>query len=62
MSGKKGANRGQRNNSTVITEKTAALIKWCLGKGWDREAIMDRTGATRSVVRDIERGKSWGWL
>lgn len=62
MSGKRGANRGVLNSTTRITEEQAALAKHLLGRGWTTDAVVQRVGCTYSVLRDIRRGRSWGWL
>lgn len=53
--------RGEKNGNAVMSEATAKKVKSMIGTMVQRE-IAERLGITRSSVRDIKIGKTWGWL
>ena len=53
--------RGERNGNASMSESTARGVKSMLGNATQRE-IAAIYGVTRSAVRDIKIGRSWGWI
>lgn len=53
--------RGSRNGNAKMDEQTARMVKAMIPKMTQRE-IAARLGITRSAVRDLKIGKTWGWL
>lgn len=53
--------RGSRNGNAKMDEQTAKMVKEMIPKMTQRE-IAERLGITRSAVRDLKIGKTWGWI
>lgn len=53
--------RGAKNGNASMSENTARQVKKLLGT-MTQQKIADRLGVTRSAVRDIKIGRTWGWL
>lgn len=53
--------RGSRHGNATMNEETALSVKSLLGS-MTQQKIAERLGVTRSAVRDIKIGKTWGWL
>ncbi len=53
--------RGERNGNAKMNEETARKVRDAIGTMSQRE-IAALFGVTRSAVRDVKLGRSWGWL
>lgn len=53
--------RGEKNGNASMSEETARKAKSMIGHMTQREIAVE-LGITRSAVRDIKIGKTWGWL
>lgn len=53
--------RGERNGNVKMSEETARSVRAIIGTMSQRE-IAALFGVSRSAVRDVKLGRSWGWL
>ena len=53
---------GEKHGKTVITEEQARQVKVLLSKGMTQGNISKETGVKIHTIKDIRRGRTWGWL
>lgn len=54
--------RGSANYAAKLTEDQVAAIKHDRGRGVTQQALADRYGVSRELIREIVNGRAWSHI